>query len=361
MITYPIPLVPGPTTVSRQVLEAYLTDYGSGDLESEYSDLYAETQQRLQHIFRTDNQIAIMTGEGMAALWGAMKSCVKPGDRVLAVATGIFGYGIGEIAEGLGAEVRTVGFEYDQTAETAPVEEEIRGFRPHMVTAVHCETPSGTLNPVGDIGELVRKHDVPLYYVDAVASAGGADLAVDDWRIDLCLGGSQKCLSATPDMAIVTVSDRAWEIIDAVDYTGYDALKPWRTALDDKSYPYTPSWHSTAALNTACKVLMEEGLEAAISRHELVAVHCRDRIRAMGLCPFPKRAEDASPTVTVVRVPENNSWEMLNACFRDEGLVVGGAFGPLAGKVFRIGHMGAQADMSLLNRGLDVIHRVVNG
>ncbi|HIG46714.1 MAG TPA: alanine--glyoxylate aminotransferase family protein [candidate division Zixibacteria bacterium] len=359
MVTYPIPLVPGPTTVPQTILEICLTDYGSGDIEADYSSLYAETQGRLRHIFKTKNDIAIMTGEGMAALWGALKSTINPGDRVLAVATGIFGYGIGEMAQQIGADVQTIGFDYDVVADPLQVAEAIRDFRPKMVTAVHCETPSGTLNPIADIGELIRRYEVPLYYVDAVGSFGGAPLDVDAWSIDLCLGGSQKCLSAPPDMAIVTVSDRAWSVIDEVDYVGYDALKPWRTALEDKWYPYTPSWHSTASVNAACKMILEEGLEQVIDRHSRVAAHCRDRVRSCGLSLYPRRNDYASPTVTVVNVPDRIEWAVLNQRFRDQGLVVGGAFGPLAGKVFRIGHMGVQANKALVDRGLNVIEEAI--
>jgi aspartate aminotransferase-like enzyme len=360
MHTYPIPLVPGPTTIPKPILESYMNDYGSGDIEPEYSTLYAETQDRLRQIFITNNDIAIMTGEGMAALWGALKSTIRPGDRVLAVATGIFGHGIGEMAAQIGADVKTIGFDFDQVADPSEVAREIREFKPKMVTAVHCETPSGTLNPIQEIGTLIRDFDVPLYYVDAVASFGGARLEVDAWSIDLCLGGSQKCLSAPPDMAMVTVSDRAWTVIEEVKYVGYDALKPWRNALENKWYPYTPSWHSTAAVNMACQLILEEGIDRVVRRHDHVATHCRDRIRAMGLTLFPREEAFASPTVTVVNVPDEMDWPELNRRFRNQGLVVAGAFGPLADKVFRIGHMGAQANFNLVNRGLDVIETAID-
>lgn len=359
MKTYPIPLVPGPTIVPQPIREAYLTDYGSADLEHEYSELYADTQHKLQHILLTRNAMVIMTGEAMVVLWGALNSCLKPGDRVLAVATGIFGYGIADMARQIGAEVQTVGFDYDATADPAQVEAAIRTFRPKMVTAVHCETPSGTLNPVEAIGALARKYDVPLFYVDAVASAGGAPLRVDDWNIDLCLAGSQKCLSAPPGMAVVSVSERAWTIIDEVNYAGYDALKPWRTALADRWFPYTPFWHGTAALNMACQLLLEEGLDRAIRRHADVAAHCRQRVRAMGLDLFPQREADSSPTVTAVKVPGHIPWPQLDHRLRQQGLVVGGAFDQLAGKLFRIGHMGVQADRALIDRGMDVLSFVM--
>lgn len=348
-------MVPGPTVVPQVVREAYLTDYGSADMEPEYAELYAQLQGKLQQILGTRNQMAIMTGEGMAALWGALKSCIAPGDRVLAVATGVFGYGIGDMARQIGAQVKMVGFPYNATAGLKEVEAAIHQFQPKMVAAIHCETPSGTLNPIAEIGALVRAYAVPLYYVDAVASAGGAPVQADAWNIDLCLAGSQKCLSAPPNVAIIAVSQRAWQAAEAVNYAGYDALLPWRTALDDRWFPYTPSWHDTAALDTACAVLLNEGLEHAVQRHAGVAAHCRARVRELGMQLFPAREQDCSPTVTAVNVPENIGWAAWNERLRRRGLVVGGSLGPLAGKVFRLGHMGVQADRALVDRALDAI------
>src|SRR5512133_1806567 len=241
MKTYPIPMVPGPVKVPQEVLQAYLTDYGSADLEPEYLDLYRQTEANLQQIFGTRNSIAIMSGEGMLALWGALKSCIVPGDRVLAVATGVFGFGVGDMARSIGAEVRTVGFGYDETLnDWIAIEEAIATFKPKMITAIHCETPSGTLNPIAELGQLKEKHGVPLLYVDAVASAGGAPVFTDEWHVDLILGGTQKVLSAPPSLSIVGISPRAWSIIEQINYPGYDALLPFKTALENAYFPYTP-------------------------------------------------------------------------------------------------------------------------
>jgi aspartate aminotransferase-like enzyme len=359
MRTYEVPLVPGPTSVPEAVRAAYQVDYGSGDLEPEFFDLYAETQEQLRQILGTRNQMAIMTGEGMVALWGALKSCLQPGDVVVAVGTGPFGYGIGKLAESTGATVYTVGFEYDEAADPEAIEAAIIEYRPKMVTAVHCETPCGTLNPIDAIGRLVVKHSVPLFYVDAVSSAGGTSLQVDEWGIDLCLVGSQKALSIPPDLAIVSVSERAWQVIEQVDYQGYDALKPWRTALADRWFPYTPSWHSIAALNVACKLLLDEGLENAIQRHADVARYCRRRVREMGLELFPRDEGFCAPTVTAVRVPEALGWEELDRRLRARGVVVGGSLEKLAGVVFRIGHMGSQAQMDVVRRGMDALEEAI--
>lgn len=361
MKTYPIPMVPGPVKVSPEVLQSYSIDYASGDLESEFLDLYNRTETNLQAIFSTKNKIAIQTGEGMLALWGALKSCLIPGDRVLAIATGVFGYGIGGMAEAIGAQVKTIGLPYNETIQDwSLIEKAIDEFKPKMITVVHCETPSGTLNPLARLGELKRHYAVPLIYADVVASLGGTPVLTDDWSIDLALGGSQKCLSAPPNLAFVAISDQAWEIIDQVAYVGYDALKSFKTAQQDFYFPYTPYWHGMAVLHQASKILLDEGLENSYERHTEVAAYCRDRIVSMGLSLFPADNAIPSPTVTAVQVPESIAWSSLDNSFREAGLVVGGSYGPLVGKVFRMGHMGTQATRKLVKRACDVVEDIVD-
>ncbi|MDZ7373804.1 MAG: alanine--glyoxylate aminotransferase family protein [candidate division KSB1 bacterium] len=359
METYPIPMVPGPTSVADEVLEAYTKDYGSADLEPEYYALYEATERQLQELLRTRHRIAIMSGEAMVGLWGALKSCLRPGDRVVAVATGVFGYGIAEMAASIGAQVEVVGFGYDEAADPERVAEAVRRTRPKMVTAVHCETPSGTLNPIAEIGQIVRQYEVPLFYVDAVSSAAGAPLFVDDWGIDLCLVGTQKALSALPDLAIVAVSEKAWPIVAEVGYQGYDALAPWRDALERRWFPYTPNWHALAALHRAVGRVLDEGLEDVWERHRLSAERCRQGIRELGLELFPRTETICSPTVTAVKLPPGVSWPELDRRLRQRGLVVGGSLGPLAGLVFRLGHMGRQATPTLVEKALLILEEVL--
>ncbi len=359
MRTYPVGLVPGPTRVPEAVRQAYLTDYGSSDLEIEFFELYQATEAALQRILKTENRIAIMTGEGMLALWGALKSCLRPGDRVLAVGNGPYGVGIGKLAEGITGQLRTVRFDFDRPIDLAEVEAAIAEYRPTMVTAVHCDTPVGNLNPVGEIGALVRRYDVPLFYVDTVSAAGGAALDVDGWGIDLALVGSQKCLAALPDLAMVAVSPRAWDIVHQVNYSGYDALAPWDGFVERRYTPYTLSWASTAALKVACDLILAEGLDTVLRRHADVAALCRKWVRAMGLDLYQQDEATASPTVTAVRVPKSLTWETLDARLRERGVVVGGSWDELSGHVFRIGHMGSQADVALVTAGLDALAAVV--
>ena len=137
MQTYAIPLVPGPVAIPEAVRAAYQVDYGSADMEDEFFALYGACERDLQALLGTANSVTIQSGEGMLALWGALKSVIRPGDRVLAVATGLFGYGIGDMARQVGAEVEVVGFADDEAIDPQPVREAARRLRPRLVTAVH--------------------------------------------------------------------------------------------------------------------------------------------------------------------------------------------------------------------------------
>ena len=355
----PIPMVAGPVTLHPAVIQAMAKDYGSGQSEPDFLPLYRETAGKLATLMSTDDDVILMTGEGMLALWGALKSCLKPGDTVLTVGTGVFGDGMADMAESLGCKAVKVSLPYDSTigAENSLqiIEDAIRAARPTMITAVHCETPSGTLNPLAELGEMKKRLGVPLFCVDAVASLGGAKVDAKAWNIDIVMAGSQKCLSVPPSMSIVSVSPTAWDIMEKVKYQGYDAILPFRTIYADGRCPYTPYWHGVAALNAAADALFAEGLDAVFDRHDRVARECREGLGRLGLALFPRPEAVCAPTVTAVMVPEQYTWADWRRALRDRGLVVSGSFGPMAEKVFRLGHMGMQADSALVSQALEAI------
>lgn len=358
MQSYQIPLVPGPVSVPEAVRAAYTFDYASADLEEEFFALYDRCEDKLQAVLGASTQVTIQSGEGMLALWSALKSVVRPGDRVLAVGTGLFGFGIGDMARQIGAEVEVVGFPFDGIVDPQPVREAAWRFRPKLVTAVHCETPSGTLNPLAELGQICREVDA-LFYVDFVASGGGAPVEVDRCAIDLGLLGSQKVLSLPPDLSMVTVSERAWAAVAATAYVGYDALTPWRTGPAQKYLPYTHNWSALAALEVSLDLLLSEGMEQVYVRHQTVAAACRRQLEAMNVRLFATREAYHAPTVTAAYVPEGWTWPALDHVLRSHGMAVGGNYGALAGKVFRIGHMGSQANLALVMEGMEVLRRVL--
>lgn len=355
----PIPMVAGPVTLHPDVVAAMARDYGSGQIEPDFLPFYKETADKIARLMYTDDDVVLMTGEGMLALWGALKSCLKAGDSVLVIGTGVFGDGTAEMAESIGCKVTNVSLPYDSTLGNGDslerIEEAIIRARPVMITAVHCETPSGTLNPLAGVGEMKRRYNVPLFYVDAVASLGGAYVDARAWNIDLVLAGSQKCLSAPPSMSMLSVSETAWDFMGKVKYQGYDAVLPFRTIYKDGRCPYTPNWHGVAALHAGAEAILREGMESAFTRHELVASQCREGLARLGVKLFTRPDAVNSPTVTAAMVPEKYTWREWSAALRERGLIVSGSFGPMAGKVFRLGHMGTQADPDLMARALEAI------
>ena len=359
MEKYRIGLIPGPVSIPENIRNAWSTDYGSSDLEEEFFTLYRQNQTLTQKLLHSQNDIVITSGEAMSILWAALKCTLRPGEKMLAVSSGLFGSGFADMAKSFGVNAEVCSFPYDDIPDPQKVLEHAERFRPKVITAVHCETPSGTLtNCLAELGNIA--HEVgALFVVDFVSSVGGAPLDADACKIDIGLLGSQKALSLTPSLSISSISPRAWEVIEAVNYSGYEAYTGWKNVPESHYMPYTHDWHSMKALNISLSAIMSEGLPNVFARHEKTAKLCRDLGRDMGLQLFPKSGEICSPTVTAFYVPEKISWPELDEALRKKGVAVGGNYGCLAGKVFRIGHMGSQADCELVREGMNVLREVL--
>ncbi|MBQ9388691.1 MAG: alanine--glyoxylate aminotransferase family protein [Synergistaceae bacterium] len=360
MESYKIGLVPGPVRVPHEIKSAWLNDYASPDLEREFFGLYRENQSLTQKLLHTENNIIITSGEAMSILWASLKCTLKPNDKLLAVSSGLFGDGFAEMARALGVNAEVCAFPYDEVPDPDAVRKHALSFRPNVITAVHCETPSGTLTPcLAELGNIAGEIDA-LFVVDFVSGAGGAELDVDACRIDIGLLGSQKVLSMPPCLSLSSVSKRAWNIIEDVNYSGYESYLGWRNVPDEHYTPYTHDWAAMKALNISLNMLHSEGINSVIERHENTARLCRDMGRETGLRLFPKSESFCSPTVTAFYVPEKFSWPEFDGALREKGLAVGGNYGKLAGRVFRVGHMGSQADPELVIEGMRIIREVVN-
>ncbi|KAF8980376.1 hypothetical protein BGZ46_004303 [Entomortierella lignicola] len=383
-------LVPGPTVVPEYLQERYSTTfYGSGDLEPECLRVYNACCDSLEALLSFNSEkakggsIVIMSGEGMVALWGGLKSVIpwpfhydqngilSQADslkyKVLCIGNGVYGCGMFDMVKSLrypNVEVRAVNSEWDQPVDLENSLKSIKEWKPDLVTMVHCDTPTGALNSeaVRVIGEACSKSDT-LLYVDVVSSVGAVPVDISGWNIDIGLLGSQKALSCEPSLAIITVSPKAWKQIEKVAYTGYDALLPFK-GVEKTGLPYTPLWSAIDALNIQLKTVFgenNEGAQDAYDRHEMVAKYCRERVQKMGLTLWwdNNHASLSSASVTAVRVPANTTWEELDKKLRKKGVVFGGSFGQTANALFRIGHMGTQADIETVTYALDVLENIV--
>ncbi|MCR5815055.1 MAG: aminotransferase class V-fold PLP-dependent enzyme [Desulfovibrio sp.] len=358
----PIPMVPGPVTIPQYVLDALSADYPSGQIDADFLPLYAACERGLQKLMGTKNRVLIMSGEGMLALWGALKSVVTEHDRVFVVANGVFSQGMFAMAKSLGCQTEIFSLDFASVVDAAVLSQifdKAAAFQPTLLCACHCETPSGTLNPLEGLAKIKKDLGIPLFYVDMVSSIGGTPIAVDAWQVDLALGGSQKCLSLPPSLCFASVSPAAFARMEEVNYQGYDALLPFRSIYQDGRCPYTPNWHGMAALNASLTAIFQEGLDNVFQRHLSCQQFVLKSLATLGLALWPRDPSFASPTVTCAKLPSAYTWPAWQEALRKRGLIVAGSFGPMAGKVFRLGHMGEQAQMHLVQAALDVLEIVL--
>jgi pyridoxamine--pyruvate transaminase len=217
-----------------------------------------------------------------------------------------------------------------------------------VVSLVHHDTPSGTINPAREIGKIVRDHD-GLLLVDAVSSFGGMDIHPDDCFADLFVTGPGKCLGGAPGLTVIAMSDRAWRHIEANPVTpraSVLSLLDWKDAWrKDKPFPFTPSITEVNGLEAVVDLYLEEGPEAVWKRHALTSAACRAGVRAMGLQLWAASEDIASPTTTAVRVPQGaTDTAIIDAARATYGVVFSVGRGDTLGKLIRIGHMGPVAE-----------------
>jgi aspartate aminotransferase-like enzyme len=335
-------MIPGPTMVSPRVLKA-MSKSIMNHRSAIFGEILNDTNDMMSEVFQTENKSYLITGSGTAAMEAALGNVIEKGDKVLNIVGGKFGERFMQITEthqGIPVELEV---EWGHAANPDDIryileeEEDIKA-----VTMVHNETSTGVANPIEEVGKILKDYDA-LYVVDTVSSLGGADVQVDNYGIDMCVTGSQKCLAAPPGMAAITLNDDAWDVVDKTESkTYYLDMKSYRKSGDKKvpETPYTPSVSLMYAMNEALNIIMEEGLEARIKRHEQAAKATINGVKAMGLELFAKE-DVSSTTVTAINIPEGMTDKNLRGTMRNKYRIeLAGGQDYLKGNVFRIGHMG---------------------
>lgn len=335
----------GPTTVSSRTLAA-LGSPVTYHYDPVFLDAFRRTEAKVGQVFGTENEIILMQGEAVLGLEAAACALARPGGHVLNLVSGVFGKGMGYWLKGFGAELHELEVPYDEAVSPA----EVAGYLDEhpeieLLCMVHSETPSGTFNDCSAIGPIARSHGV-LTLVDCVSSLGGMPFDPDSWQLDVCVAGPQKCLGGPPGMSLIAVSEQAWAAIErnpAAPRASFLSLLDWRDQWHGQGqFPYTPSVSDVHGVEAACDQVLEEGLEASISRHEVAARACRAGVAAMGLRTWPKSEDISAACVTAVTVPDGLDHETLRDYTRAHyGVMLSGGQG--AGNLVRIGHMGPTA------------------
>jgi pyridoxamine--pyruvate transaminase len=306
----------------------------------------------------TSHEIILMQGEAVLGLEAAARAVVSPGMPVLNLVSGVFGKGFGMWLTAIGAELHEIEVPYDEAIDADAVAAYLDAHPDiKVVSVVHSETPSGTLNPIERIGPICRARGV-VTIVDAVSSYGGIELRPDEWQLDLLVAGPQKCLGGPPGMSLMAISPEAWTAIEAnpdAPRGSFLSILDWRDLWHGEGrFPFTPSVPDVLGVLAAAELLLATGTDVVLARHERVARACRAGVRAMGLRMWPARDEIAAASVTSIRVPDG----ITDIQVRDHARATYGvqlSAGQGAGNIIRIGHMGATARPAYAIAGLAAV------
>ncbi|HEX6031949.1 MAG TPA: alanine--glyoxylate aminotransferase family protein [Tepidiformaceae bacterium] len=335
---------PGPSGAHPRVLRA-MTAPILGHLDPEFLRIMDDCHDMLRTVMGTSNQVTMATpGTGTSGMEAAVMKLLQPGDRAVIGICGYFGERIALMAERTGAEVVRVqspwGSPTDADAVRAAVRE--RGGA-KLVGVVHAETSTGVQTPVEPFAAIAKEAGA-LLLVDCVTSLGGVPVKVDEWGADAVYSGTQKCLSAPPGMAPLTLSARAWDVARTREVpcnSWYLDLSLLEAYWDERrAYHHTAPISMVYALHEALAVVLEEGLENRWERHERLGRALQDGFEAMGLALHADEGYRL-PVLTTVRIPEGvNDAEVRGALLKRHSIEIGGGLGDLRGKVWRVGLMG---------------------
>jgi pyridoxamine--pyruvate transaminase len=340
-------LTTGPVDAYPRVLQG-LSRPVLYDYDPAFLAFYERTAEKLRTALRTPHMPAILQGEPVLALEAGAASLIAREDVVLNLVSGVYGAGFGFWAKRYCAELLEIRVPYDEVIDPERVAAMLKARPEIRVVAVcHHDTPSGTINPIAEIGRIVAAHGAYLL-VDAVSSFGGMEVGPDTCQADLFVTGPNKCLGCPPGLSLVGVTPRAWEKMRSNPDAPRDSMlsildweHAWRR---DRPFPFTPSVSEINGLDAALDLYLAEGPEQVWARHALTAAACRAGVLAMGMKLWPADERTASPTTTAVRIPGTIEDAALRAAARARyGVVFSSGRGETLGKLVRIGHMGPTA------------------
>lgn len=342
-----ITLTSGPVNAYAEVLRGLgrtvLYDYDPAFLL-----FYENVVGKAQKAMRLSTRPVLLQGEPVMGLEAAAASLITRDDVVLNLASGVYGKGFGYWAKRYSSNLLEIETPYYEAIDPQAVAEMLKKHPEITIVSVcHHDTPSGTINPIDEIGALVSAHGA-YFIVDAVSSFGGMKTHPEDCKADLYVTGPNKCLGAPPGLTMMGVSDRAWAKMKAnqlAPRASVLSILDWEHAWSkDKPFPFTPSVSEINGLDVALDLYLNEGPEAVWARHALTAKATRAGAAAMGLSIWAASEKIASPTTTAIRTPDGVDEQALRRAVRERyGVVFSSGRGETLGKLTRIGHMGPTA------------------
>lgn len=341
---YRVLLGPGPSNIHPRVQQAMLAPM-VGHLDPYFVTIMEDTMNLLRSLFQTKNQLTFpISGTGSAGMEASFCNFLEPGDVAVIGVNGLFGERMVDNALRCGAEVVQVAAEWGKIIEPEAIEAALKARkRVKLLALVHAETSTGVLQPLTEASRLAKQYEA-LFLVDTVTSLGGHEVAVDDWGIDICYSGTQKCISCPPGLAPFTAKPRA---LDSMK-TRTRKVQSWYLDLSllsnywatGRLYHHTAPISMVYGLHEALALIVEEGLDVRIQRHLKNGSALKAGLEAMGLTLHAQQGYRLS-MLTSVRIPPGvDDMRVRQRLLNEFGIEIGGGLGPLKGKIWRIGLMG---------------------
>jgi aspartate aminotransferase-like enzyme len=349
-------LTPGPTPVPEETL-LELARPVTYHRSAQFRQVLTDVLDDLKYVFCTKNQVLALTASGTGGMEAAIGNVVPPGGKVICLVSGRWGERWLKICKAFGVEAVNVTVPYGESVQP---EQTAAALKQHPDAAAVCatlsETATGARNDIKAFSKLVAATPA-VFIVDTISGLGVMECRCDDWGVDICVTGSQKALMLPPGLAFVSVSDKAWQRIDANTSirSFYFDLRKYRESLKGGDTPFTPANTLIRALRHSLKMLRAEGLENAWARSSRTASAARAGVRAMGLELF---ARDPAESLTVFKVPEGiDGVALLSKLEKQYGLKLAGGQDTLKGKIVRLAHMGYidQFDVLAALSGLELV------
>ena len=341
-------MLPGPTNVPSRVMRAMAKPV-INHRGPEFRELHRRIIDNLKYVFETKGDVFVLTASGTGGVECAIRNILSNGDKVAVPVNGVFSERLRNAVTAFGGKGVDIPIEWGSAATPANVDDlfekqkDIKGF-----AVVYNETSTGaTTRKLMEIGKICHDHGA-LFIVDAISILGGDSLPVDEWDVDICVAGSQKCLMTPPGLVMVSVNERAWKVAEKARRSYYFDLLEYRKFLANYETPYTPAVTLFYALDEALSMIKEEGLQARYNRHNLCARSLYAGLEALGFQIFP-RVQFRSQTVVAANYQPNIDDMKFRGLLRERyHVVVAGGMGKLKGSMFRVGVMGAVSQSEIL-------------
>jgi len=342
-------MLPGPTNVPPRVMRAMLKPI-INHRDAEFRDIYKRIVENCKYVFQTKNDVFVLTSSGTGGVECAIANIISDNDKIIVPVNGVFSQRVKETVECFGGKPIEIPVEWGKAVTIEQIKDVIEKEKDVKALAiVYNETSTGvTTRILSEIGKICEKNDV-LFIVDAISILGGDYLPVDEWHVDICITGSQKCLMCPPGLALISVSEKAWSIIEKTTKKKYYFdLNKYKEFHEKFETPYTPAIPLFYALDEALQMIKEEGLEKRFKRHKVCAQAFYEGVKALGLKPFADES-CRSNVVIAINNPDKISDKDIREIMREKYRIsIAGGMGKLKGTMFRVGVMGIVSKTEIL-------------